>query len=197
MKRDLVRRLLLYIADQLLDMEAQISTIRLIKLLYLIDLEYYKRHEETLTGIDWIYYSYGPYFFAVGDILRSASIDLDAQEVLTSSGKGITFKSLEEQNISKLVDFTTEQQINRIIKNWALEETSKILDFVYNTPPIKLGKRGTPLDFNLALSKQEIKTENVFSVPHRLMLASESILAKEWDTPEEDEAWEYLSKKAK
>ncbi len=197
MKRDLVRKLLLYIVDQLQDMEAQISTIRLVKLLYLIDLDHYIRYKKTLTEIDWVYYHYGPYFFALDDILRSASIDLDAREIETTSGKGFTFRIFDEQDISKLVEYATEQQINRIIKKWALEDTREILDFVYNTLPIKNGKRDDALDFSLALQHQEIKTENIFSVPYRLMLASESILAKEWDTPEEDEAWAYLSKKAK
>jgi hypothetical protein len=201
MKRDLVRKLLLYIVDQLQDMEAQISTIRLVKILYLIDLEYYIRHKKILTEIDWVYYHYGPYFFALDDILRSASIDLDAREVETASGKGFTFRIFDEQDISKLVEYATEQQINRIIKKWALEETPEILNYVYNTPPIKLGKRGNPLDFSLIFEKEILSQEITESIPntmaYRLMLASENILAKEWDTPEEDEAWAYLSKKAK
>ncbi len=149
MNRKLVRKLLLYIADQFQDMEAEISTIRLVKMLYLIHLEYFNHHGETLTGIDWYYYHYGPYFFDVGNILRSASIDLDAKEVLTKSGRGFTFRSLEEQDISKDVDFATEQQINRALKKWALEDTQIILNFVYSTFPIKYGKRGEPLDFSL------------------------------------------------
>ena len=195
--RSLVRRLLLYIVDQLQDMEAQISTIRLVKLLYLIDLEYYARHEKTLTGISWHYYHYGPYFFEIGDILRSASIDLDATEVATASGRGYTYRSLEDQDISRFVDFATEQQINRIIKRWALEDTRTLLAFVYNTTPIKSGSRGTPLDFSLAIEKpitRQQQDDASLSTAFRLMLASESILAKEWDTPEEDEAWANLSK---
>jgi len=202
-KRELVRKLLLYIVDQLQDMEAQVSTIRLVKLLYLIDLEYFIKHKKTLTEINWVFYHYGPYFFEVGDVLRSASIDLEAREVMTQRGKGYTYRVIDTQDISKLVDFTTEQQINRIIKQWALEDTQALLDFVYNTPPIKKGQRGNPIDFSLALEKRELKQESEIEIPvsnpmaYRLMLASESILAKEWDTPEEDEAWAYLSKKAK
>lgn len=198
MKRELVRKLLLYIIDQLQDMEAQISTIRLVKLLYLVDLEYYIHHRKTLTEIDWVYHYYGPYFFALDDILRSASIDLDAREVETTSGKGFTFRIFDGQDISKLVEYATEQQINRIIKKWALEDTATILKFVYDTPPIKSGIRGTPLDFNLAIpQKEETKKKDAVSMAYRLMIASESILSKEWDTLEEDEAWAYLSKKAK
>ncbi len=39
--------------------------------------------------------------------------------------------------------------------------------------------------FNSLLRKSE-------SMPLQLMLASESVLAKEWDTPEEDEIWVHL-----
>jgi hypothetical protein len=195
MKRELVRKLLLYIVDQLQDMDGQVSTIRLVKLLYLIDLDYFIRHKNTLTEINWVYYRYGPYFFELGDILRSASIDLDTREFVTTAGRGLTFKSLEEQDISKLVDFTTEQQINRIIKRWALEDTPILLRFVYNTPPIKFGERGKSIDFGLALPEIRKSGEQQSANPmaYRLMLASESVLAKEWDTTEEDEAWAYLS----
>ncbi len=201
MNRNLVRRLLLYTVDQLQDIDAQISTIRLVKMLYLVDLEYFIRHKKTLTEIDWVFYHYGPYFFEFGDVLRSASIDLNAEEVLTSSGRGYTYRVLEDQDISRLVDFATEQQINRTIKKWALEDTRDLLGFVYNTPPIKKGQRGNPIDFNLALEKQEPTQESDTPIPnvvaYRLMLTSESVLEKEWDTPEEDAAWAYLSKKAK
>lgn len=179
-------------------MEGQISTIRLIKFVYLIDLEYSKHNGETLTGIHWVFYKYGPYFFEVGDILRSASIDLDATEVTTSRGKGFTFRAIEEQSISRLFDYATEQQINRIIKKWALEDTDVLLDFVYKTPPIVLGKRGSALDFGLATPKKEKKSETGLKVSnptaYRLMLASEKKLAEQWDNPEEDEAWAHLSK---
>ncbi len=30
------------------------------------------------------------------------------------------------------------------------------------------------------------------SIPFRLMMMSEAVLAKEWDTPEEDELWAHL-----
>jgi hypothetical protein len=198
MNRNLVRKLLLYIVDQLRDMEGEVSTIRLVKLLYLIDLEYFNNHGSLLTGIEWAYYSYGPYFFELNDVLRSASIDLDAREVITRSGRGFTFKTLEEQTITKDVDFATEQQINRILKKWALEDTRSLLAYVYNTLPIKSGQRGNPLDFSQPLHKEEpmVETRKQISNPdaYRLMLASESILAREWDTPEEDKAWGYLSK---
>jgi len=195
MNRDLVRKLILYIVDQLQDMDGEISTIRLVKFLYLIDLDYFIHHVKTLTGIDWIYYHYGPYFYEVGDILRSANIDLDAKEVVTKSGKGLTFRSLEEQDISKDVDFVTEQRINRTLKHWALENTPSLLRYVYNTPPIRLSRRGEHIDFSKINQFEKSESGNmIISNAFSLMLVSESVLSKEWNTPEEDEAWAYLSK---
>ncbi len=157
MKRELVRNLLLYITDQLHDLEGQISTIRLVKILYLIDLEYYNNHGKTLTEIDWVYYHFGPYFFELGDILRSASIDLDAREFVTERGRGFTYHTNEEQEMPKGLEFHVESSINRIIKRWALEDTPILLDFVYHTLPIVYGKRGTSLDFSYETDHLVIK----------------------------------------
>lgn len=200
MNKHLVRKLIVYIVDQFQDMEAEISTIRLVKMLYLIDLEYYNRHGTTLTGIEWVYYHFGPYFFAVADIFQSASIDMDAREITTKSGRGFTYRSLESQDITRDVDFATEQQINHILQKWAFEDTDSLLKYVYNTPPIKAGQRERPIDFSLATEKKEpekIKRKISNPAAYYSMLASESVLAREWDTPEEDEAWAYLSQKVK
>lgn len=173
MNRDLVRKLLLFIVDQLQEMEAQISTIRLVKILYLIDLEHYNKYFETLTGIDWIKYEYGPYFFELPGILRSARIDLEPTEVLTSRGKGITYRSQEPQDISKIVPFATEAMIGRILKKWAFEDTPVLLGFVYDTLPVKHGNYREPLDFTIEtdnlLLEQAVKTATDFLTIDELM----------------------------
>jgi hypothetical protein len=193
MNKEFVRRLLLYLVDQLQDMMASISSIRLIKLLYLIDIEYYLKYKRLLTSINWVFYKYGPYFFEWDDIVRSASLDLEIEEIETPKGRGFTYKSIEPQDISKEVNFATEQLIRHILDRWSFEETKDLLDYVYSTPPIKMGQRGNPLDFNLLIPPIE-SVEIISSIANRIMLASEAILAKDWDTPEEDKAWEYLSK---
>lgn len=53
-KRRLVERLILYIVYRLQTMNAPISRTRLLCLLYLIDLEHYRRYGRTLTGLEWI-----------------------------------------------------------------------------------------------------------------------------------------------
>jgi len=149
MNRELVRRLLLYIVDQLQDMEAPISTIRLVKLLYLIDLEHYDRYYKTLTGIEWVKYDHGPYFFALPEVIGSACLDLEPEEVETTRGKGVTFRSLETQDISGVVRFPVQAMIDRILKQWAHEDTPILLEHVYGTLPVRCGTYRQPLDFTL------------------------------------------------
>jgi hypothetical protein len=147
MNKNLVRKLFLYIVDQLQDIEAPISLIRLVKLLYLIDFEYFNRRKKTLTDINWIKYYYGPYFRELPNIINSLGIDLEQRETVTERVRGFTFKSLEEQNISGVVDFSTEGLINRVIKRWALEDRDALLRYVYSTLPVKYAVFEEQLNF--------------------------------------------------
>ncbi len=147
MKKDLVRTLILYITGQLQDMDSPISTIRLVKFLYLIDLEYYRHNYETLTGIDWKKYKFGPYFFELPQVLKSVDLDLEPEEVLTQSGRGVTFSIQGQQRIPTGIDSFGESIINRAIKKWAGTDTPTLLESVYSTLPVKYGKYGESLDF--------------------------------------------------
>jgi hypothetical protein len=51
-------------------------------------------------------------------------------------------------------------------------------------PPDKLA---VVLDFVEYLADRQMASE-----AYQMMLASEQVLAKDWDTPEEDEAWAHL-----
>lgn len=148
MNRDLVRRLLLYIIDQLQNMEAPISTTRLVKLLYLVDLEYYRRHSRTLTGIDWVKYKHGPYFFELPNLVRSVSSDLDTDEVLTERGPGFTYRTFTaHDDVTDIMPFSTEVMIKNILDQWGYEDLKDILDHVYETMPTKYAHYKQPLDF--------------------------------------------------
>lgn len=153
MNKELVKRLVLYLVDQLRDMEAPVSTIRLVKYLYLIDLECFRRNYQTLTGIDWIRYKYGPYFLGWGDVVKATGLDLEVEEVLTehgtlmSHGTGKTYRTYAEQKIDDIVDFSTEQLVRRILKEWCLADRDVLLEHVYSTMPVKNAQYGKQLDF--------------------------------------------------
>ncbi len=150
MNTALVKRLLLYIVDQLNQKEAPISTIRLVKYLYLIDYEFYKVHSETLTHINWIMYLYGPYFYESPKIIGSLDIDINPEEFVNIEGmKGITYSVKREQKIDDIVDVGTKMMVLKIIKQWAQEELNLLLDYVYaDTEPMQNAIYKKSLDFS-------------------------------------------------
>jgi hypothetical protein len=67
------------------------------------------------------------------------------------------------------------------MKHTTLEEVE---ERIRELPPAKLAM---VLDFIMKLSKNPLDSE-----AFQTMLASEAVLRRDWDTPEEDEAWAHL-----
>ena len=150
MNKEFVKQLILYIIDFLQDIDAPISTIRIIKFLYLIDYEYYIRKKEQLTGIDWVRFKFGPYFFEWPELIGKLSIDLDSKEIIGKEYKSITYSTFEEQSINKFLDWSTENLINRVLNKWSLEDIEIILDYIYSdTEPMQGALMNQKLDFSL------------------------------------------------
>jgi hypothetical protein len=144
-----IGELILYIVDKVADLGGYTTTIRLVKYLYLIDLEHYRRYGETLTDLKWIYYHYGPYTFSLPDIGSRLGFDLKQEEFHTKQGKsGILFRVQEPQELPGNVSFAAESMINGLLQIWSDQETSELLLYVYNTEPVKQGIQGQELDFS-------------------------------------------------
>src|SRR6266481_478389 len=50
---------ILGILTRVSERDGSANKTKLLKLLYLADIEHYRRTDETLTGFDWIFYFYG------------------------------------------------------------------------------------------------------------------------------------------
>jgi hypothetical protein len=128
---------------------------RLIKLAYLIELEYYRRNEERLTDADWIYYKFGPYPNNYKDYIEHENI---TTEKIESQDDDFNFDKIS------LKDFNGFQKLpdgiyllaNKIIHDYGKEELNKLLDYVYydTEPMINVESRGEILDFNTVLPSE-------------------------------------------
>jgi hypothetical protein len=154
MDTKLVQNLLIYIVNELQDINAPISTIRLVKLLYLIDENYFERYSRTLTGINWVRYKYGPYFFELPKIIKASRLDLEPEEFLTDRGAGKTFHALKTIDVSKYIDYSTETIINKITMQWAKEDLDTLLKYVYNSKAVKCTKLGEQINFSCLVSNE-------------------------------------------
>jgi hypothetical protein len=181
MNTQLVSKLILFLVDQLQEKNAPISTIRLVKYLYLIDIEYFSKFKQTLTSIHWIRYHFGPYFFAWPDITRSLSIDLEPIEKTTESKRIVTYRVYDEQDISQVVSYPVESSINRIIDEWCYEDLDVLLAHVYSTAPMKSASFLQPLDFTtLQIAKpQPVRKITPSGLRVKLSAAQSDVIKKQ------------------
>src|SRR5437867_6963402 len=64
------RALVLAILTRIEEVEGTANKTKLLKLLYLADIEHVRSNGETLTGFDWIYYLYGPWTAEYDNLLK-------------------------------------------------------------------------------------------------------------------------------
>jgi len=143
--------LLLYIVGRLEDQEAYTATTRVVKMLYLVDVEYYRSFGETATDLDWDSYRFGPYPMAFPDVIRRLGLDMEYEEFSTSAGRqGRAFSLVvpAEEAASRL-PARVRYVADRVIRVLGLEDINTILDYVYfKTEPMRNAEFGEPLDFS-------------------------------------------------
>ncbi len=130
-----------------------IGKVRITKLLYLLDVEYYRDNGSTFTGLNWIYYKYGPYTAEIDDVFSQGGIKLEEEAI--SSKKNIKRLMVSESVADYSVNTHLENYLHRIWTAWGMEALPRLLDFVYfETEPMFNAKRGEQLDFSKVIKKE-------------------------------------------
>lgn len=124
---------------------------KLLKLLYLLDIEAYRESGATLTCFGWKFYLYGPWATEYEELLSdleragvialrpSAQVEFDTVFVNTT------------ESVPLAEAFTTARQefhARKIIEVWADRPTGELVDYVYfHTAPMREAHRNEPLNF--------------------------------------------------
>lgn len=172
-----------YIINQVQERGASPIKTQLMKLLYLLDLEFCRRYSRVLTELQWIYYHHGPYSAQLDRILGTLP-DIEESEFVSRAGRrGYAYKSTADvdRNEQELIDvfgYAAKSVLDHILDRWALEDLWVLLDYVYfETEPMQDAHRGEPLDFSkvipaearmLALPKTEFPKEKLLKLRQRL-----------------------------
>jgi hypothetical protein len=129
-----------------------IGTTKLVKLLYLVDCEYYRWKRETLTGAPWIFYHFGPYCEEMIEVANATPGVVVAGEIELEDGKSFREYRVEEfrgDPIEK-VHFSIRGPVESVYKRWAAVDLALLLDHVYfETAPMLTAERHRALDFSL------------------------------------------------
>jgi hypothetical protein len=145
MDQGLTGQLLLYIVDQLGERRAVSSAVRLLNLLYLVDLAYYGRRGQTLTGIEWLRSEYGPYFVGWPDLVRSLGIDHRLAMVATERLSDNQVESPSPEGLPTGV----RAVVDEVLAQRGGEDLETLLADINATPPVRCGVIDAPLDFTL------------------------------------------------
>ena len=125
-----------------------VGITKLVKLLYLLEVEYYRLYQKRLTDLEWKFFHYGPYAPEIEEILKSPDID---QEEIDISDERIFRKLLVAKDRYK--KYSAEpgfiRLITRIVNEWGGADLRSLLDYVYfETEPMQDVERGEILDFS-------------------------------------------------
>jgi len=120
--------------------------VKLTKLFYLLEIEYFRQKQERLTNFKWIYYKYGPYSFELSNLLKKYPFIKD--EYTYDLDKSFHKFSSDDLSVTNIDEFI-KALIFKIVKRWGLEDTNELLDYVYfETEPMTVANKGVVLNFN-------------------------------------------------
>ncbi len=148
-----VNTLILSILSYLNEKGVNVSKTKLLKLIYLFDVEFFRRHRMVFTGFDWQFYHLGPWTAELDSVLNDLSTHHLISEVPFSAKDydGVTLRADRPTMLKDAVkDFVDEAILTRILNDWGNEPTGRLLDFVYfHTEPMERGVRHQRLDFSV------------------------------------------------
>ncbi len=136
-----------------------INITKLVKLLYLAEIYYYKQNQKRLTNLPWKYYKKGPWCSQIdSNIEHSDNLYIPENE---------NFRRIKLKDKSKTLsmvrslDIKSHNAVMYVYKKYAHFELNLLLSYVYNhTSPMKNAKIDKYLDFSVINST--FNSENDF-----------------------------------
>lgn len=132
-----------------------VTKTKLLKLLYLFDVEFYRAYGRTFTGFQWKYFHLGPWTKGFDPLLDYLlSHDQLTEHVSERSEFDTRFlRANERVDLRKAVaNYSEEAVLKSILDTWGESTTGEILDYVYfRTEPMEFGVRNEHLDFSKVL----------------------------------------------
>ena len=138
------------IATYAVEHDSYLTKTKLLKLLYLFDVEYFRLHRETFTGFHWKFFHLGPWTNEFDPVLEG----ILARGVLSQTrglydGALLTAPNMVDPD-SVFPGLKDSLALRGILKTWGGASTGQILDYVYfKTEPMECAIRNEPLDFSV------------------------------------------------
>jgi hypothetical protein len=148
-----IKDLLVAIVSYIHEHDGYVTKTKLLKLVYLFDVEFYRRNRRLFTGFNWKFFHLGPWTREfdpiVDDLVRSGAL-LEVQSTKSEYDTKF-FRAETPLDFSSLFSsFDDEASLRIVLNAWGDRSTGEILDHVYfRTEPMEQGIRNEVLDFSL------------------------------------------------
>ena len=115
---ELLRYLVLHSAEE---GQSLVGRVRLTKLLFLTELEFFRAYRRRLTDLQWVFYHYGPYVMSIEERFRSLPFrETDDHE---SGLRGWRVQEWEARGLDHLeIPERVERVADEVCRRWATEE---------------------------------------------------------------------------
>ena len=138
----------------------ELTRVVLAKLIYLTDVEFYRRYRRQTTSLLYEYDNHGPFTWAIVDETVKMFSDglIDVLERPSSyGGPKYVYRCKSEYEPRNLDEHTLKvlQDVNSYFSRFYL---SDLLDYVYTNPPTYLFKRGDMIDFSRWMPNCDLPT---------------------------------------
>lgn len=174
-----IQNLVIYLFQKL---NRSLGSVELTKLIYLIDVEFFKYFGEKLTDCDYVRERLGPYSRKIKETL----LDLDKDDIIDinlilSKGKSTILKrshSLNKKDVKILPEFKKVERliIENVLNKIGKLEVKKLEKLSYKTEPMRE-----------ILEKEKRFKEALILVPLDFNLIKRDIVMKEWIENKEKE----------
>ncbi|HLI63851.1 MAG TPA: hypothetical protein VKV05_10650 [Terriglobales bacterium] len=161
-----------------------VTKTKLLKLLYLFDVEFYRTNRRLFTEFNWKFFHLGPWtreFDPIVDDLVAQGALLQVENTKAEYDTRF-FRTESPSDFSRLFPtFKDEAALRTVLNTWADRTTGEILDYVYfHTEPMEYGIRNEPLDFSLIPHERPEKySRSASGASHReIVAAKKELLAK-------------------
>jgi hypothetical protein len=152
---DHLTALLVAIVSYVTEHDGYMTKTKLLKLIYLFDVEFYRAHGKTFTGFQWKYFHLGPWTREFDPLLEQLVSHGDLTERIVERSEFDTrfLRAIGPANLRKPFDnYMDEATLKIILDTWGSSMTGEILDYVYfRTEPMEHGIRNELLDFSKIL----------------------------------------------
>lgn len=129
----------------------RISRTVLVKLVYLTDVEFFRRYARKMTGLEYQHHHFGPFTWGIVDTAE----ELVAKKLITTisttniyGDPTIIYKSTEEQPSFDSLDSHCLDVVRVVNNKFSTFSFTQLLDYVYSTPPMVNVPSGEIINFD-------------------------------------------------